>query len=373
MPQLLTSALVFIIDNKQKFIKCRVLLDTCASANFISETIVKRLGLPIIAHSSSVDTIGNTNTRTKGLVQITVRSMRDTFTKKLTCLIVPTISNFIPSDTFPRNSIEIPANIKLADPEFYLPRPIDLLIGSGPTLSLLSIGQIDLSQNGCDLYLQKTRLGWIVAGGLPEMNVSKNICHLSSIESQIAKFWEIEETAVNKLRSDEEIAYELHFTKNTMRDEDGRYKVRLPFRQASQQLGESRIIATRRLLALERKFDRNLSLKSEYTRVLDKYLNLKHMTLIEHPDDYGYYMPHHAVIKESSNTTKARVVFDASAKTSNGLSLNDVLMVGPNIQDKLFAHLLRFRTYKYVIIADIEKMYRQVRVHKDDRRFQRIL
>jgi len=43
---------------------------------------------------------------------------------------------------------------------------------------------------------------------------------------------------------------------------------------------------------------------------------------------------------------------------NNGLSLNDVLLVGPIIQDPLFTHLLRFCEYKYVLFADIEKMYR---------------
>lgn len=95
--------------------------------------------------------------------------------------------------------------------------------------------------------------------------------------------------------------------------------------------------------------------------------------MIETPNDYGFYMSHHAVIKESSNTTKVRVVFDASAKTSNGVSLNDTLMVGPTIQGKLFSHLVRFRKYKFVITADIEKMYRQVLLHEDDRRYQQIL
>lgn len=84
-------------------------------------------------------------------------------------------------------------------------------------------------------------------------------------------------------------------------------------------------------------------------------------------------MPHHAVVKESSNTTKVRVVFDARPNHPNGVSLNDILMIGPTIQHKLFLHLIRFRTWNYVITADIEKMYRQVLVHEDDRRFQRML
>ena len=85
-----------------------------------------------------------------------------------------------------------------------------------------------------------------------------------------------------------------------------------------------------------------------------------------------YYLPHHTVFKQSSLTTKLRVVFDGSSKTTNGLSLNDILLVGPNVQQDLFSILLRFRIHKYVLIADIEKMYRQIRVAEGDCHYQRI-
>lgn len=191
------------------------------------------------------------------------------------------------------------------------------------------------------------------------------MCHLSNLESQLAKFWEIEEIPLDKPKSNEEIECESHFVKNTTRGNDGRYTVRLPFRKTDKRLGESRI-ALKRLAALERKLNSNAVLKIEYSRVIEEYLNLKHMSLIENPDDDGYYMPHYAVIKDSSHTTKIRIVFDASAKANNGVSLNDLLMIGLTIQDKLLSHLLRFRAYKYVITADIEKMYRQVQLHEDD-------
>ncbi|XP_029054752.2 uncharacterized protein LOC114882037 [Osmia bicornis bicornis] len=97
------------------------------------------------------------------------------------------------------------------------------------------------------------------------------------------------------------------------------------------------------------------------------------MTQVENADTPGFYLPHHAVIKPSSTTTKLRVVFDGSAKTSNGLSLNDALMVGPTIQDDLFSLLLRFRMHAFVITGDIEKMYRQFLVRAEDRAYQRIL
>ena len=85
----------------------------------------------------------------------------------------------------------------------------------------------------------------------------------------------------------------------------------------------------------------------------------------------GFYLPHHAVIKEDSTTTRIRVVFDGSAKTSSGVSLNEALMVGPTIQADLFTLLTRFRSHAYALTADIEKMYRKVLVHSEDAIYQK--
>lgn len=103
-----------------------------------------------------------------------------------------------------------------------------------------------------------------------------------------------------------------------------------------------------------------------------EYENLDHMTEIKPTSVFdGYFLLHHAVVKESSLTTKLRVVFDAFAKTATGLSLNDALMVG--IQDDIISLLIRFRSHVYVSTVDIAKMYRMIKVHPDDRKYQRIL
>lgn len=86
----------------------------------------------------------------------------------------------------------------------------------------------------------------------------------------------------------------------------------------------------------------------------------------------SYYLPHHAVVKNESTTTKVRVVFDASCKKSNGKSLNDTLLTGPVLQDNLFNFLLRWRTHRIVIKADIEKMYRQILIKECHQHYQRI-
>ncbi|XP_043262458.1 uncharacterized protein LOC122403168 [Colletes gigas] len=169
---------------------------------------------------------------------------------------------------------------------------------------------------------------------------------------------------------------EAHFKENTIRTTDGRYVVALSFNQQQNQLGESKSGALKRFLSLERKLQRDPSLKHAYHAVIQEYLDLGHMSKI--PNDQllthnCYYLPHHGVTKFTSQTTKLRVVFDGSATTTSGISLNDTLYTGPKIQDDLLYILLRFRIHRYVLTGDIEKMYRQFFVRQEDRKYQRIL
>ena len=73
-----------------------------------------------------------------------------------------------------------------------------------------------------------------------------------------------------------------------------------------------------------------------------------------------YYMPHLAVIREDSASTKTRIVFDASRKTMKGMSLNDKLLTGPSTEVDIVEKLLNFRTHVYVFTCDAEKMYLQI-------------
>lgn len=141
-------------------------------------------------------------------------------------------------------------------------------------------------------------------------------------------------------------------------------------------LGESREIALKRLGDLEKRFKRNPELRNLYEQFIHEYLSLGHMRRIRPNPDEGSistYLRHHCVFKTSGESTKLRVVFDASCKTSTGLSLNDALMVGPVIQHDLASILMRFRTFRYVLAADIIKMYRQILLESSQTRFQRIL
>jgi len=84
------------------------------------------------------------------------------------------------------------------------------------------------------------------------------------------------------------------------------------------------------------------------------------LVAISDNDSPSFYLPHHGVFKRTSQSTKIRVVFDASYKTISRVFLNGILRVGPIIQSYLVDILMRFRNYRYVISADVIKMYRQI-------------
>jgi len=152
--------------------------------------------------------------------------------------------------------------------------------------------------------------------------------------------------------------------------------VRLPRREGQGRLGESYEQAKRQFHQLEWRFQEHPDLYQAYSEFMQEYEELGHMNQINEDKsstEEWYYLPHHAVFKSSSSTTQTCVVFDGSCHSSNGLSLNDTLLVGPTIQQDLYSIVLRFRTYQIAFTRDKAKMYRQVRTHEDDRKLQQIL
>ena len=97
------------------------------------------------------------------------------------------------------------------------------------------------------------------------------------------------------------------------------------------------------------------------------------MEEVDSPNTEVYYLPMHAVHKEDSTTSKLRIVFDASAKTTSGTSLNDHLLIGPTVHLLLIDVLLRFWKFKVPLTTDVSRMYRAVRLTDNQKDLHRFL
>ncbi|XP_055906004.1 uncharacterized protein LOC129941403 [Eupeodes corollae] len=393
---LLATALVNLSNGGGTSLIGRTLLDSCSQLNFITEHIAQHLKLSRSRTYLDVSGIGQVSTIAYQRAQLCVSSLNNSFKIYLDVIILPEITSPQPSRHINIKNWKIPSNTWLSDPRFNQPGAIDCLIGAGIYFDLLQVGQIKLGENLPSL--QKTSLGWIVGGTIrndqeytplldiapvgPKSSSINYTCFTTtttpSIEELLQQFWTIENNHIStKKLSIEEEECETFFKSTTTRCPlTNKFIVQLPFREDRTSLGSSYEIAKKRLVSIEHKIYRSLPLQRDYCHFIDEYARLDHMCKLDAGkaiQDNVNYIPHHCVLKPDSSTTKLRVVFDASCKTSSGKSLNDILKVGPTLQDDIFTILVRFRTHRFVLMADITQMYRQILVSPKDTNTQCIL
>ena len=228
-----------------------------------------------------------------------------------------------------------------------------------------------------------TVFGWAILGRYLPQCTQQTVNVISPAganpsDDLLTRFWEIEEPPNEQPTfTPEEEAVQKHFDlTHSYVDPPGHYQVSLSRKSKHATLGLSRPQAVHRFLSNERSIQRKGNYDA-FQSVVREYIELGHTETVPSHDltssTEHYYLPMHGVSKESSTTTKLRVVFDASAKSSNSLSLNDTLSTGPTLYPTLETILLRFRLHKFALTADISKMYRAVHLEPKDRDLHRFL
>ncbi|UYV69619.1 hypothetical protein LAZ67_6004108, partial [Cordylochernes scorpioides] len=379
---LLATARIKIKNGLGKLCTCRALLDSGSQVTMITKGCCERLGLVQRKSDRMIIGVGNTPVQhSSSTVSVTFCPLNNSEEFSVEAVVTGVLTSEIPNFRLKDPNWPTLKSLKLADPEFYIQAPIDMILGADIYTELMLKGSISLGE-GLPMAIN-TRLGWVLLGKLMGTSESNTeVCNLSlqsepELEFVLKRFWETESVPSPDLCTQDEDCERL-FSNNYGRDSHGGYWVKLPFRQHRPLLGESREKALRRFLSLEGKLCKNVKLYDQYRGFMKEYEHLNHMERVPIAEVKRelcrcYYMPHHPVIREQSTTTKMRVVFDASAKSENNVSLNQFLHKGPKIQQDVFFILLRFRTYPVAISADIEKMYRQIRIHPEDADYQRIL
>lgn len=380
----LGTAMIRVRDMAGELHPVRILLDCGSQVSVITSECVTRLGLK--RYRCQMEVVGLSQqpvAKVKGVTRckfVPFRGEEPQF-QVSNIIILSQITRSIPSNKLPAAVRDRYRHLVLADPDFDNPGPIDMLIGSD-LYPLLLQPKADIIHSPGLPSAMSTHLGWIVVGALQESSasplVSLTVRTAPSVDGLLQQFWALEEPPASEIPTTEDDQCDEWFRKTVSRDSQGRFCVALPFRTVVQQesprletetygLGSSRSMALSRLYNLERKLVKDEQLYTSYRKFMDDYLALGHMRPA--PCQGKYFIPHHAVIKDN----KIRVVFDASAKSTSGSSLNDCLITGPKLQTEISDVLLRNRFQRYVFVADIEKMYRQIKICDDDCKYQHIL
>ncbi|XP_055918318.1 uncharacterized protein LOC129950401 [Eupeodes corollae] len=349
---ILPTAVVKVQDKFGSFQNIRILLDSGSQISFITEKALQRLGLP--RKPSRIPIVGVASTsagKPNGLISLKLHSRFNSNHIDIDCHVIKKLTSMLPPLSLNLNTTQF-LSLDLADPKFYEPGTIDMLIGADNIFNIIL--ETPRAEPGAPNSLL-TIFGWVIAGSYDRTPSSEAFSLI-----------------MPKQRAEDD------FIQTHSRHTDGRYMVNLPFKPNCKPTSESSSrIALNRLYSMEKRFVRDPELQKQYSSFLNEYISLGHMEEIpvkEINDSDSYYLPHHAVFKADSSTTKVRVVFDGSAKSSpDSRSLNESLFVGPEVQCDIFTICLRSRRHVYTMSGDIEKMYRQIWISPKHTNYQRIL
>ncbi|CAH8505435.1 unnamed protein product [Schistosoma rodhaini] len=229
-------------------------------------------------------------------------------------------------------------------------------------------------------FAVRTHLGWMIIGpkGAPRSLHQVQWCHCSNdILRDIERLYnhEFEDTDTSRNGYSVEDKRALEIVSKSFKLEGDHFQVGLPWKYDRPSLPNNLELAERRLECLRKRFMKDNSLLQKYQAVMNKHLSKSYIIEASKEgfdrDAVCWYIPHHPVINPKK-PGKLRIVFDCAA-VYQGFSLNDQLLRGPNTVNSLLGVLLRFRLGNLALAADIEEMFLQVRIPRQDRGAFRLL
>ena len=394
-------------DDPDKMIKVYALLDNGSGGTFIKEESAKRLGIEGSDTDLILTTIhGTHNVSTKAIEGLVVANIKSTdvivdlprtFTRK----VIPADRSEIPRP----DVISKMSHMKDVSKEMH-PYMEDIEVGLLIGLNCPSaLRPRDIVYgNESDPYAVRSLLGWYINGPINTHktsyhdNVNCNSIHFNELNtSTTAKGYVVSQRTVKEQITPQAVErmFELDFSekekgtamsrddlkfydtveKGIVHLEDLHYEMPLPLKDQNLQLPNNYVQAEKRLNSLKKRLSSDDQYYTDYRNFMSEIISKGYARRIDAQstakDGRIWYLPHHGIY-HPQKPTKVRVVFDCSARYE-GQSLNDKLLQGPDLTSKLIGVLTRFRQERYAFMADIEKMFFQVKVREEDQSLLRFL
>ena len=380
------TAQVLLTGPRGERIKARALIDPGAAISLITSKVAQQLNLPLARTDLHFSGVSGTPCKpAKHCTELTISTLQGTKTLQLKAAVVPVVTAQIPAQEMaPVDDLPHLAGLPLADPTFHIPGRIDILLGAKVFVDILT-KQMVTGGEGEPAALE-TIFGWAIVGAVRSLEkyntpIPVGVALLrpedQTLTDHFQQYWMSEqpEEPIRAISSIEQEVQQLYARDMVYHPDRNIYTVDLPWDTAAPPLGDSRSQALNRFYANEASMERKGKL-SDCHEVIQDYMDLEHAEAIPASEPLPTrcnYLPYHYVMKQSSTTTKIRAVFDGSAITSSGVSLNNSLLVGPTLHPTLVRILLKFRSYPVAVTADISKMYRAVELAREARDVHRFL
>lgn len=231
-----------------------------------------------------------------------------------------------------------------------------------------------------NILLSKTPVGWTVEGMVggephtPQETLQVLTMNLVELDQLVRQFIENESMGIDPMRpilqSAEMQSAKLQLEQGVRKVEGG-YEAKLLWKSEARPMHSNRQYAIKRLIAAEKKMNKDASIRKRANEIIRDYKERDYITVVDEKDinrTLEWYLPVFPVF----NLIKLRLVWDAAAK-DRGISLNEFLLKGPDLNQKLWNVIMRFLEYPIAFCADVTEMFHRIQIAMEDRRFQRFL
>ena len=364
----------------------RAIMDSGSQRTYITCRLRDKLKLPTTRMESlRIKTFGSSECQgtTCDVVQLGIIT-KGNGTLKMTALVVPFICSPLTSQPvdYSKECYNHLLGLELADSATGSDTlEIDVLIGLDLYWDLVTGRVVRRRSEPIAIH---TKVGWVLSGPADQQEVAVNLTFTSThalkvdaypveptLEGRLKQFWDLESLGVMR---DEKSVYDKFVQQ--IRFDGRRYEVGLPWKEHHPPLLDHFELSRRRLDGLLKRLRQTPQLLSEYDSIIQDQLAKGIVEVVAQPtlavSDRAHYLPHHGVVRQDKATSKLRIVYDASARSS-GPSLNDCLYTGPKFDQSIFDILLRFRLQRVALTGDIEKAFLMVSVNDRDRDSLRFL
>ena len=380
----------FNLNTQHPSIPVRIVFDNGSQQSYITESIAQELSLPTLGRQSlTVMTFGATDSRSQLCERVKLGlELKDGQTTQISLYTTPLICQPLTYQPISlcQDKFEHIMDLELADTSetnsHYL--DVDILIGSDQYWNFIT-GEVRRGSFGP--VAVNTKFGWVLSGPtttddncqisaslLTRSLITNNPSDLQYLDDNLQRFWDLESLGILP-RSITHPSVQEQFD-DTICFVNGRYQVRLPWKESHPPLNDHHSLCLSRLEKLMKRLYQEPIILHEYDAVIKEQIRQGIVEAVGNsPEEHCngvHFLPHHAIVRQDKDTTKIRIVYDASAR-SGGPSLNDCLNSGPKYDQKILDLLLRFRIHKVAVTADIEKAFLMVAVAEEDRDVLRFL
>ena len=352
-------------------ITCRALLNTGAGSSYASAALVKRLGKqPARTEHKRIDMMMCSTTQKIEQYDVKISSICGKFEMASTVSKVDKgVLLSVPNPGYAEqiNKYRHLEGVVMNDEDTKAELPIHLILGASDYSRIKTDTKPKIEKPG-EPIAELTTLGWTMMSSGKETSLGS--VYLTRTSS--ADYEQLSSLDVLGLQDrpdgDQQSVYD-DFKEQLRRSDEGWYETGLLWKQGHAPLPNNKHGSLRRLECLLKKLQKTPNLLTQYDEVIQDQLAKGIVEKVtSDPVEREFYIPQKPVIRESAESTKLRIVFDASARSNErSPSLNDCLETGPPLQNLLWDVLVRNRLKPVALAGDLKQAFLQVRIRLEDR------